>query len=262
MVAALTEDGGGAALIYDYGVPIFRADADTPRVQVTCTMADWGPCPLEGEPIPIPPEARPSSGHDGAMVVIDDSSGRVYDFWQAKRTSSGHWTLSWGTWAALDGDGSGGESGGVAGGATGAGVNVLAGVVRRAEIRAGRIDHALAFASHWSCAGVFRYPATKTDGQSTSWRCLPEGARLQLDPSIDVAGIPGITPGEVAVAKALQTYGAYLRDSGGTAMGFAFETPTGGDDPYPSVARFPWDYYDMPHIPWSHLRVLARWDGS
>lgn len=253
MVAALTEEGAAYALIHEHGVPVYEADADTPTVSITCMAEDWGPCSVEDHPVPMPAEAEASSGDDGALVVIDRAGGRVYDFWQAEQTSSGEWTASWGTWTELDGDGRGGS--------TGAGINLLAGLVRTSELRVGRIDHALAFASDLACPEVYRYPAMKTDGHATSSPCVPQGVRLQLDPSIDVAAIPDITPGEIAVAEALQTYGGYVRDSAGSALAVAFETPTGGDDPYQDVG-FPWDYYDMPHIPWDQLRVLSEWDGS
>jgi len=63
------------------------------------------------------------------------------------------------------------------------------------------------------------------------------------------------------VAKALQTYGGYLRDSSEVALGIAFEVPPEGTDPYPEEG-LEWDYYDMPHIPWQDLRVLDHWDGE
>lgn len=256
IAAALSEEDGATALVYEYGVPIYEADADTPTVRVTCTEEDWGDCPVEDGPVPIPAEAVANSGSDGAMVVIDREAGRVYDFWQAERISEERWNASWGTYAPLaDGQVEGGN------GSTGAGINLLAGVVRTEEIRAGEIRHALAFASDLSCPDVFRYPAVKTDGHASSEPCVPQGARLQLDPSIDVAAIPGITPGEVAVARALQTYGGYVRDSAQTALAVAFEKPEEGDDVY-LAAGFPWDFYDLPHIPWESLRVLQTWDGS
>jgi hypothetical protein len=188
------------------------------------------------------------------MVVIDRAADRVYDFWKARRTDSGGWEAGWGTWTGLGGDGRGGG--------TGAGIDLLAGLVRTHEIRGGVIDHALSFASDLSCPAVFRYPATKTDGTATRRPCLPQGARVQLDPTIDVRRIPDVTPGEIAVAKALQTYGAYLRDSAAAPMAFGFERPTGEADPYRVVAGFPWDFYSMPHIPWDRLRVLRQWDGA
>ncbi|MGY1621441.1 hypothetical protein ACI789_04505 [Geodermatophilus sp. SYSU D00965] len=261
MATALLEDGGAVALLYDYGVPVYEVDAGTPSVAVDCTQTGWGECPLETEPVRVPDGASPSAGSDGAMVVIDRATGRVYDFWQARQTGSG-WEASWGTWAGVDSDGIGGEAGGATGGATGAGINLLAGLTRTAEIEEGRIPHALAIVSDKSCPEVYRYPATKTDGHADSLPCIPQGARIQLDPSIDVSAIPDITPGERAVARALQEYGAYVRDSSQVSMGIVFEVPTSGEDPYQEVAGFPWDYYDMPHIPWERIRVLASWDGS
>ena len=256
MVDALIEDGGAHALTHEFGVPVYEVDSSTPAVPVTCTE-EWGPCPLEEAPVRIPDEATPSPGSDGSLVVIDHAAGRVYDFWQAQQTSDGEWRTTWGTYAPFGGDGSG-----EGGGATAAAVNLLAGLVRLEEIEAGQIDHALALVSDKSCPEVFRYPALKTDGHASVPPCIPQGARVQLDPSIDVESIPGITPGELAVARAMQTHGGYVRDSAGTAMGIVFEMPTGEADVYREVAEFPWDYYDMPHIPWDRMRVLADWDGS
>jgi hypothetical protein len=261
LVEALIEDGGGHALLYEFGIPVYEADADTPTVTVTCTQNGWGRCPLKGQRVPVPAGAQPSPGSDAAMVVIDRSTGRAYDFWQVQPAGADGWRASWGTWAPLDGDGGGGEVGGSDGGSTGAGINLLAGLIRLSEIDDGAIDHALALVSDKSCPDIYRYPATKTDGHASEPPCIPQGARIQLDPTIDVDRIAGISSAERAVAKALQTYGGYLRDSGGTSLGVAFELPTGGEDPYAAVG-LPWDYYNMPNIPWDRLRVLHSWDGS
>jgi hypothetical protein len=261
IAAALGQDGGATALLYDFGVPIYEATADTPLVAVTCTR-DWGECPVEGEEVPIPVDAQSAPGEDGALVVIDRRAGRVYDFWQAQELNSGQWSVSWGTYADYDGYGIS-EDEGVNGGSTGAGINLLAGVVRLQEIRDGKIPHALSIASRLSCADEFRYPATKTDGDVDEGTCVLQGARLQLDPSIDVRSIPGITSGEVAVAEALQIHGGYVRDVSASTLAVAFEAPQEGEEnPYPEAAGFPWDYYDMPNIPWDRLRVLQQWDGQ
>jgi hypothetical protein len=252
MGAALGQELRAYAQLYEYGIPVFEAGDHTPRYAVECS-APWSGCRLEGEQVPIPPNARPNTGSDAAMVVIDRGENRIYEFWQARSTPSGGWETAWGGWLPLDGDGQGGV--------TGSGLSLMGGLVRSYEIRAGRIDHALAFASALSCRDVFRHPATKTDGVSLAPDCLPQGARIQLDPAVDVDAIPGITPGEKAVAEALQTYGAYLRDATSAIMAFAFEQPTSDADPYPVAAGFPWDFYDMPHIPWDRLRVLRQWDG-
>lgn len=247
-----------SALIDETGVAIYTASSTTPRYQVRCTEP-WGMCPLSAQPVPIPTNVTVPSGADGALVVIDRAANRSYEFWQARKSSTG-WTASWGSVNVLDGDGYDPS----AASPTGAGISRLAGVVRMREIAAGHIDHALVFASGISAKGVFRYPASKTDGSNIfgSSTPLPEGARVQLDPAVDVDAIPGITPAEKAVGHALQQYGAYDIDNGGYhAMGFSFEMPHPGTaSPYAS-AGLGWDYAGMPHLPWNRLRVLRQWDG-
>lgn len=235
-----------------YGVPVYEADASTPRYDVRCDRP-WGLCDLEREGVPIPLNAVPSGGSDAAMVVIDRSAGKVYEFWRAHRVGDG-WRTSWGGVADLHGEGTPGA-------AVGAGVSRLAGVVRVEEIAAGEIGHALVFATDNACAERHRYPASKTDGSSQRWNCIPEGARIQLDPSIDVETLPGLTPGERVVARALQDYGAYAIDNGAARMAFIFEVPTDGSQVYRD-AGFEWDFFGLDAIPWSSLRVLSSWNGS
>ena len=135
-------------------------------------------------------------------------------------------------------------------------MNALAGVIRTFEMRNLDIPHALSIATNNSCARQFRAPAMKTDGSSSQSNCVPEGARLQLDPSIDVDAIPGITPAEKAAARALQVYGAINRDNCGSNICVAFEAPNGEADPYLAVG-LDHDYHTMPNIPWTRLRVVA-----
>lgn len=257
MVARAARDGMAYANLVEFGIPIFLATSSTPRFRVTCTMSPaWGTCPLAVGLRPVPTAAAPNVGSDGVMTVIDSGSGTVDEYWQARRTGSG-WTTSWGAINSLSGSGWGGSS-------TGSGASRLAGVVRVAEIRAGVINHALVLQSDTACAGTFRPPALKTDGESTRSDCIPEGARLQLDPSINLAAIPGITPGERAVGRALQIYGAYLIDRADAPLSVSFElapdasaTSTGA---VYSAAGLSWDYYGMPKIPWNKLRVLNAWN--
>jgi hypothetical protein len=239
--------------LYETGTPVWESSPGDPFNDVECTEA-WGTCQLTKQPIQIPSNAQGAGGSDGSMVVINQTTHTGYDFWRASRTSSTSWTTAWGTSFSLQGSGTGG-------GATGAGVPLLAGLPRLNEITRGQIDHALGFISDNTCASVYRYPASKTDGKAKTSNCIPEGARIQLDPSINVDAIPGITPGEKIVARALQTYGAYCKDTGGAKLAFGFEDPAGKANPYPA-AGFPWDYYDMPHIPWNHLRVIGQWNGG
>jgi hypothetical protein len=243
------------ANLYSHGVPIWDADATTPRYPVNC-VRPWGVCALERQPVPIPTNAFAARGSDAAMVIIDWSTGKSFDFWKATK-ASGVWQAGWGGVHSTSTDGIGTpDNHGV-----GAGVSRLAGVVRIHEMEAGHINHALVFSTNNACKSVYRYPASKTDGVSSRTDCIPEGARIQLDPAINVDAIPHITPGERTIAKALQTYGAYNIDNGGANMAFIFETPSGEADPYPSLG-ITWDYFALDRIPATELRVLRTWDGS
>ena len=155
----------------------------------------------------------------------------------------------------------------ITGSATGSGISVAAGVVTAAEFSAAvaansGINHALVFSTNIA-APTFVGPAKKSDGSNIAGVAtpLPQGYRIQLDPSIDVDAIPGITPGEKVIAKTLQTYGAYVIDNGAAAIAFNFETVPGATSANPGTvwtsAGLLWDYYDMTKIPWTKLRVLA-----
>jgi hypothetical protein len=260
MVAYVARKNAGYALLYEFGIPIWEAASTTPSSPITCTMAPaWGPCPFT-DGAPIPDGAYPHSGSDGAMVVVDRTANRSYEFWQFRREAAGYVT-SWGAMFALDGAGWGGV-----GSSTAAGASRLGGVVRTFEIEVGEILHALVMSIDNACATGFRPPAVKTDGDSQRADCIPQGVRLQLDPTIDLQQIPGITRGEQIVARALQVFGVYVIDKGGGTMGISFELArdaTSANNPGAVylASGFAWDYFDMPHIPWSRLRVLRQWDG-
>lgn len=240
---------GATANVYAYGAPVYTASASDPLATVDCTE-NWGTCKPERTGVRLPAAAQPSSGSDAGFILVDLVAQKSCDFWQAVRSGNSI-RASWATCVPLaDKDGVGPQ-----GGATGGNINGLAGIVRTFEVRSGSIPHALAFATGNSCP-TFRYPATKSDGNGGT-NCMPEGARVQLDPSIDVDTIPGITPIEKMTARALQTYGGYNRDNCGANFCLGFESPQGETDPY-KTAGLPWDYWNMPHIPWDKMRVINQ----
>lgn len=253
MMAHATRDGGMYASMAEFGIPIYEAETTSPRYTVTCTITWWGPCPFDGHLIPIPADARPQTGSDGALVVVvDGSSGLVYEFWQAEFANN-QWTASFGAVNQLGGTGWGGSS-------TGSGASRLAGVIRVDEIAQGVIPHALAVQTDNICAGVFRYPAIKTDGTSLRSDCVPEGARIRLDPTIDLSALD-LAPAVRTVARAMQVYGAYVVDAGGAPLSVSFERDsTAPDGQIGSVyegAGLRWDYDNLPGVPWHSLQVIA-----
>ncbi|MGD9793040.1 MAG: hypothetical protein AB7V43_06135 [Acidimicrobiia bacterium] len=261
--------------VTSYGVPVYEATASTPRYQVTIRNGGtnaWGVNDLMNEMVPIPDNAVAAPGYDGKMVIIDRANNKVYDLWTVQRSGSG-WSAGWGGVYPLNGDGTSHNpsyQNGVAwpnpvSRGTGSGISSLSGIITTSEIAAGQINHALVFATDIACgpaqSGPFRYPATTTDGYNGG-NCVPEGTRVQIDPSIDLAAIPGISKAELAVGRAMQTYGAYLIDNGGSRMGFIAQMPTASSgNPYPA-AGFGGDYNSLNLLPWQSLRVLASWNGQ
>ncbi len=251
MIAAVQHQRGLNANLIQYGVPIYNVTPETPSHTVECTVYPGKICPFAGWPVPIPNDAKPNSGSDGAMVTIDAANATVFEFWRAVRDGD-DWSASFGAVNSLRGSGWGGMS-------TGSGASRLGGVIRVAEIKSGTINHALALQTSNACT-TFRPPALTSDGTSVRDDCLPEGTLLQLDPSLDLTKL-NLAPGERAVATAMQRYGGYIMDVADTSLSVSFELDTSAGpgnlgEAY-TKAGFRWDYDAMEHVPWEKLRVLA-----
>ncbi|MGI5133017.1 hypothetical protein ACQEVB_39890 [Pseudonocardia sp. CA-107938] len=224
----------------------------TPGVHVTAGGRDV----FGGRTVPIPAGTPIPTGEDKALAVLDPASGTAFGMLGAVEHGNG-WTVDDGALTPIDGDGretSGGSS-------TGSGIARFAAVVRATEIETGQINHALFFSTNMAAEHDLRFPAVKTDGSNMDGMPtpIPEGTRVQLDPTIDLAAVPGITAFELAVGRALQRFGAYAGDNGGARMAIIFEY-------VPGLAAYraagaTGDYYRMPHIPWDRLRVLRSFDG-
>ena len=261
----------------DFGVAIIQAkdvDVTTPRYDVGFdNVPEWGADPFGSDTIPIPvdtviPLMHEVENSDSQFVVVDPVSGKVYGAWQAVQDAGPPitWSASWGGVTTIDGDGID-----TAGSTTATGLSRYAGVIRADEIASAAaknigLPHALFCASD-ICSPAFVPPAIKSDGDNAGAVAtpIPEGTRLQLDPTINVDSIVGITKGEKVIAKTLQTHGAYIGDKGGSRLSFGFEyqrdsTPSNPGSAYVALG-LEWDYFDMSHIPWSSLRVLKKWNG-
>jgi hypothetical protein len=121
------------------------------------------------------------------------------------------------------------------------------------ELQHRDIPHALAISVPDARAGVWAWPAQRSDGTSQDPASLPEGAHLRLDPRLDVSSLR-LDPTTEAIAVAAQRYGMVVRDRTGAAIGLYGEDPyqyrrAHGADPYaallPKVStvllgRFPW----------------------
>jgi hypothetical protein len=246
-----------------YSVPIYRVPAGQPTVPVTLSAASPG-LGAAFRAVPLPPEAQPAKGTDGHLVVWQPSTGRLWEFWRLVK-SGGGWSASWG--GTMEGVQ---QSSGVYGpssypgatrwwGASASSLSIAGGLITLEDLEAGVINHALAISVPNVRAGVFAYPAQRTDGSSLSPTSLPEGAHLRLDPNLDLKSLnlPRLT---LMLARAAQRYGIIVRDGSPSVASFYAQdsTPT-GTDPYHAPGGFLEGKYPsqlLASFPWSHLELL------
>ncbi len=267
-MVALLVNGNHAATLYRYGMPIYTSTASDP----TYTVQDTGNDRLfeSYQPIHIPDAAAPSPGSDHWMFIYDTTKNLIFEMWHTSK-DGGTWTTQTGDVYSPTGDGVLQVDGSPQGGN---GASYFGGVVTDADIERGYISHALSLASEYT-SDSWRYPMNNSDGQSNDPDDLPMGSRIQLDPSVNCETLPKATQGEKMICQALETYGGYIRDTGGVALSVYFEgedlkDPNRNPPQTPGNPSRPGGIYntvglqdgrDLPDIPWNKLRVLKTWNS-
>jgi hypothetical protein len=207
--------------------------------------------------VPVPPNAVPSIGTDGDMVIWQPSTNTEWEFWKmAQDPSSGTWSACWGGKLS---DVS--ENPGIFPspyGVSASGLSMLAYLVRVSELQAGQIDHAISL-NVVTPRNTFSWPANRTDGVDDNPTDPAEGERFRLDPSLNLATL-NLSPGELTIARAIQQYGLIVTDTSG-AVAVEAEDPrpyetNGAPDPYQSLfsgGQSSW----LQGIPWQDLQAVA-----
>ena len=255
MVTALRADAGRyrwAIGAKRFTPTVWYADASTPRYDVPLS-SPWSSVRMMYG-VPIPAGAKPDESSDGHMTVIDRSSGCFYEFFVAARTASGGWQSRWANRGLMSGSGI--QAGGYSTRDTGFANH--AGLIRPEELHAGVIDHALTFSTTFTRPKGVVLPATAGGGTYTGplppgATTLPEGARVQLDPRLDLDSLP-LSSWQKTIARALQVYGMYLVDSGSLGL-YAVNANSFPSNPYSSF----WGDSNYAYLPTSlvsHLRVV------
>jgi hypothetical protein len=159
-------------------------------------------------PYPIPPDALIESGSDRHLIVIDTFNLKLYELFDANRTSDNNWTAGSGAvfdltsnelrpdyWTSADA----------------AGLPIFPGLVRYDEVvEKGVINHALRFTVR-NTRDAFIHPATHAASNSTNENYPPMGMRLRLKAGFDITGF---SPHVQVILKALKKYGMYVADNG------------------------------------------------
>ena len=250
-----------------YSTTIYVVGPNQPRVPVILDKTASGQlASVLSSGVPIPAGAKPSAGTDAEMTIYQPSTDSLWEFWVASLQADG-WHARWGgamshvsaspgyfsnlSWPGLA------SWDGWFWGASATSLPIAAGTITINDLKSGAINHALAIAVPFPCSGSFTWPAQRTDGSSTAPDCLPEGAHLRLDPTLDLSklSLPPITR---MLAVAAQRYGIIVRDKTNRETTFVAETPT-GTNPYIGTGGLfgglqPWQF--LPPFPWSHLQLL------
>jgi hypothetical protein len=251
VTAAITSAGSSANFSNnaDWGVPIMTADPQSSSYNVGC---QYYYCDHSFADMHIPTSAQPNTGSDGHLVVLQPD-GSELDLWGGQHTSTG-WT-SGSRWVeSASGPANNCATQTACGGADVANFALAAGLVRPEEIAQGHIDHALAITTPDTRQGYIACPATNSDGKHTDPNALPIGAHIQLNPSINVANL-NIPSWQKVIATALQKYGAYVTDTGGS---LAVQAESNGGRSYNAwtKAGVPDTGPSLADLPWSSTRIL------
>lgn len=189
-----------------YGIPVTVVSGSHPKVHVSFTYAD------ESDRVGYPfgadtrIEGGRNSGGDMHAVVVDRDHCRLYETWDT-RVRNGRWSAGSGATWDLRSDRlrpDGWTS------ADAAGLPILPGLLRWAEVRDNRIDHAIRFTTDITSSHHL-WPARHDAGSTSSWAFPPMGARFRLRASYDASGLG--TDARRVVA-AMKTYGLVLADNG------------------------------------------------
>jgi hypothetical protein len=218
------------------------------------TLDQWNPALQAAfDAVPIPPDARAAAGTDGNMVVYQPSTDTMWEFWLMQREQGG-WHATWGGRMTNVSTNPGRYDGNW--GAPATSLPQIGGTITIEELRAGRIDHALAMAIPEPRRGAFVWPARRTDGTSDDPAAIPEGTRFRLDPSLDLGSLQ-LPRATRILAEAAQRYGMVVRDRSANVTLYAEDPSPTGTDPYPQLLGGLPPNKVLQAFPWDRLVALA-----
>lgn len=187
------------------GIPYVVVGGDQPAVSVSFEYADESDPGPYRVPANAPIEGGPVSDGDRHILIVDRDSCQLAELYAAYPNGSGGWTAGSGatwdlhsnalrpdTWTSADA----------------AGLPILPGLVRRDEVAAGHIDHAIRITAA-TTARAHIWPARHDAGSSSG--VVPMGLRLRLKAGYDITGFPA---DDQVILQAMKTYGVVVADNG------------------------------------------------
>lgn len=242
-----------------WSTPVYNVPKNQKTFKVTLTN---GYAPLQNVwlHVPVPTKAVPSVGNDSQMVIWQESTNKMWEFWDMHKDSSGNWTAAWGGYMGNVARSPGYfQAPNSTWGATATSLPLLGGLITIDDLRRGSINHALALAVPNTMAAEYVFPAQRTDGDDYNSDAIPEGARFRLPAKLNLNALhlPKVT---LELARAAQKYGIILRDTSGNVTFYAQDPTPTGSNPYMGATGFwgknTWPNSLMKAFPWSDLQVV------
>ncbi|MEP7055488.1 MAG: hypothetical protein ABI912_09600 [Actinomycetota bacterium] len=190
-----------------YGIPYISVAGTHPKVPVTFYYAD------ESDHVSYPlgadtkVEGGRDSGGDMHAIEIDRATCKLYETSVTTQDRAGRWHAAAGavwdlksnrlrpaTWTSSDA----------------AGLPIYPGLLRRDEVKAGLVDHAIRFTLARTDRS-FVWPARHQAGSARSVNLPPMGARFRLKASFNISRL---RPDTQVVLKAMKKHGVILADNG------------------------------------------------
>ena len=194
-----------------YGIPFDVVGGDHPKVRITFDGPDGG-YPEESDPGPYPfdENTRIEGGEDSTgdrhALMIDRDSCVLYELYHAD-WNGGNPIADQGSVfdlrsneLRLDGWTS----------ADAAGLPIFAGLIRRDEVEAGEVDHAIRVTASQTDKS-YLWPARHQAGARSDPTLPPMGARFRLKANFDISGF---RPDTRVVLRAMKKHGLIVADNG------------------------------------------------
>jgi hypothetical protein len=235
IIDALEASGGwgnGDAFQIDFAIPLFFANASTPRMTVTGVDGYcYGGTDCEAVPLQMPiPEGSnfeesadlscDTDNNDCHLLVVEQDEHKLYELYNGSQSGSSLAVLGAFVWDLTRAYPES-ERGDQCTSADAAGLPIAGLLPTADEVASGAVHHALRFIlpNPRMKAGVYVHPASHAGGPSSGdANAPPYGVRVRLKADFDESGY---NASERVILEALKTYGMILSDGGNIALTFA-----------------------------------------
>ncbi len=189
------------------GIPFNIVSGTQAKVNVRfqyVTQSDKAPYPIPANP---KIEGGANSTGDRHILMVDKDNCKLYELFAAYKQTNGIWKAGSGaiydlksyalrpdSWTSADA----------------AGLAILPGLVRYAEVKSGVIKHAIRFTAPQT-RNAHVWPARHDASDLTNIKYPPLGQRFRLKASFDISGF---SPDVQVILQAMKTYGIILADNG------------------------------------------------